>query len=214
MPDLSFRVVSVEAVARAAAPLMNFGIEIKNAGNEAIHAIVLRCQIQIEAARRQYTREEQLRLGDLFGEPERWSQTLRGMLWTHAQTVVPAFVGTTVSDLLVPCTFDFNVAATKYFHGLGGGEIPLCLMFSGSMFYELDGALAVAPISWSKEARFRLPADVWRRMMEEYYPNSAWLCLRRDAFEQLMEYRRERGMTSWEQAIEDLLRTAQQVAVS
>lgn len=214
MPDLHFRVLSAEAVAGAMAPLLNFRIEVKNAGGEAIHAIVLRCQMQIEAPRRQYTREEQVRLGDLFGEPERWSQTLRGMLWTHAQAVVPAFVDTTVADLHVSCTFDFNVAATKYFHGLADGEIPLCLMFSGSVFYEHSGALAVAPISWSKEARFRLPVSVWRQMMEEYYPNSAWLCLRRDAFEQLMEYKTGRGMTSWEQAIEDLLRTAQQVAVS
>ena len=67
----------------------------------------------------------------------------------------------------MPCTFDFNVGATKYFHGLGDGEVPLCVMFSGTVFYARAGeALQVAPISWDKEARFALPVKVWREMMD------------------------------------------------
>ena len=57
---------------------------------------------------------------DLFGEPERWSQTLRSLLWTHASVVVPSFQGARLVDLPVPCTFDFNVAATKYLRRLDG----------------------------------------------------------------------------------------------
>ena len=102
---------------------------------------------------------------------ERWGQTLRNLLWTHASVNVPPFEDATVVDLPVPCTFDFNVAATKYFHGLGDGEVPLCLMFSGTVFYSQDGgSMQVAPISWDKEARFRLPVKVWRDMMDTYYP--------------------------------------------
>ena len=56
------------------------------------------------------------------------------MLWTHASAVVPSFTGSTAVELQVPCSFDFNVAATKYFHGLADGDIPLCLMFSGTVF--------------------------------------------------------------------------------
>ena len=48
-------------------------------------------------------------------------------------------------DLPVPCSYDFNLAATKYFAALEGGDIPLCFLFSGTIFYEADdGALQVA----------------------------------------------------------------------
>ena len=93
------------------------------------------------------------------------------MLWTHASVVVPPFTGTTVVDLPVPCSFDFNVAATKYFHALEDGEVPLCLLFSGTIFYsDDDGFLQVSQIPWEKEASFRLPVSVWKDMMELYYP--------------------------------------------
>ena len=110
--------------------------------DEMIHTVVLRCQIQIEAMRRRYAPEEEARLRDLFGEPERWGHTLRTMLWTHANAVVPRFSGATTVELPVPCSYDFNVAATKYFHGLEDGEVPLSLLFSGSVFYEDRGRAA------------------------------------------------------------------------
>ena len=113
--------------------------------------MVLRCQIQIEATKRHYGPGEESRLRDLFGERERWGQTLRAMLWTHASVVVPPFTGETIAELPVPCTYDFNVAATKYFYALEEGEIPLDFLFSGSVFYEAgEGGLQVAPISWSR----------------------------------------------------------------
>jgi hypothetical protein len=106
----------------------------------------------------------------------------------------------------VPCTFDFNVAATKYFHGLADGDVPLNFLFSGTVFYaDGEGALQVAPIPWDKEARFRLPVKSWQEMMEIYYPNTAWLCLRRDVFEKVYQYKVEHGIPTWEQAIESML---------
>jgi len=207
MPDLDFQVESVEAVPFAVAPLLNFKLRVDNSNpDEWIQTVALRCQIQIEPTRRQYNPEEQEKMLDLFGEPERWGQTLKTMLWTHASTVVSPFQNSTTVDLPVNCTFDFNVAGTKYFAGLEDGEIPLLLLFSGTVFYEAeDGAIQVAQISWSKEAQFRLPVSVWREMMEHYYPNSAWLILRRDAFERLQKYKMQRGIPTFEQALEKLL---------
>ncbi len=206
MPDLQFRVNLASVMPDAATPLLALQLEIQNTGRELIHSIVLRCQIQIETTRRKYAEDDQRQLRDLFGEPHRWGQTLRSMLWTHAQAVVPPFTGRIVTDLHVPCTFDFNVAATKYFAALHEGEIPLLLMFSGSVFYAYeDGALQVAPISWDKETRFRLPLKIWRDMMDAYYPNSAWLCLRRDAFERLLAFKTLNGIPTWEQALERLM---------
>ena len=136
MPDLTFRIEEAVVIPFAAAPTIAFKLRIENTDpGEKIHTVALRCQIQIDVTRRRYTEEEQGRMRDLFGEPDRWSQTLRSLLWTHANIVVPGFQGSSLADIPVPCTFDFNVAATKYFEGLKEGEIPLHVMFSGTVFY-------------------------------------------------------------------------------
>ncbi len=209
MPELSFRVEGAEAVQFAAAPLLVLKLRVSNANpEESLHSVSLQCQIQIQAARRRYNAEEQQRLTDLFGSPDRWSLTLRNMLWTHANIVVPGFQGTVLVDLPVPCTFDFNVAATKYFSALeaAGGEIPLLLQFSGTAFYAgQGGALQVSPIPWNREAAYALPIAVWQEMMDFHYPNTAWLSLRRDVFERLLAYKSRHGIPTWEQTIESVL---------
>ena len=207
MPELSFQVEGAEVVPFAASPLLCFKLRIANAdAGEQIQSVSLRCQIQIETTKRHYTAEEKERLRDLFGEPERWGHTLRAMLWTHATAIVTPFAGSTLVDLHVPCTFDFNVAATKYFAGLESGEVPLNLMFSGTVFYEGgERGLHAVQIPWDREAHFRLPVGVWEEMMDHYYPNSAWLRLRRDVFERLYRYKMSRGIPTWEQTIESLM---------
>jgi len=207
MPDLSFRVESAEVTPFAMTPLLGFGLRVINASpDETIHNVVLRCQIRIEVTRRRYGRIEEGRLKDLFGEPSRWGQTLKAMLWTHASVVVPGFSGEVLTELPVACTYDFNLAATKYFYALEEGEVPLEFLFSGSVFYQrAEGPLQVAPISWSQEAKFRLPVTAWQRLMETYYPNQAWLQLRRDIFDRLYQYKVNQGIPTWEEAIERIL---------
>ncbi|HXN19876.1 MAG TPA: DUF6084 family protein [Candidatus Binatus sp.] len=207
MPDLNFKLEDAQAVQYAAAPLLSFRLRVSNNGDEeAIHAVVLRAQIQLEVTRRHYRSEEQAKLLDLFGEPDRWGQTLRNLLWTHAIMVVPPFAKETVVDLPVPCTFDFNVAATKYFHGLSEGDLPLNFLFSGTVFYPgLEGRLQVSPISWEKEAKFKLPVKVWKDVIDHYYPNNAWLQLRRDVFDRLYQYKVRHGIPTWEQVVERVL---------
>lgn len=207
MPDLNFRVEGAEAPQFAAAPLLIFKLRIDQpAGAVPVHAIALRCQIRIDPARRSYAAPEQERLLDLFDTPNRWSDTLRPMLWTHTSVVVPPFVEGITVDMPVPCTFDFNVAATKYFYALENGELPLSLLFSGTVFHELpDAGLQVEQIPWEKEASFKLAVAVWKGMMELHYPNSAWLCLRRDVFDRLYDYKSRQHLPTWEQALERLL---------
>lgn len=207
MPDLSFQVEAADMVPFATAPMLKFKLRVTNTpAQEAVQSIILRCQIQIEAARRRYNGHEPKGLYELFGEPERWSQTLKSMLWTFANTTVPPFAGSTVADVHVPCTSDFNVAAAKYFYALEAGEVPLTFLFSGTVFYEADdGTLQVTQVAWDKEALYRLPVRVWQEMMEHYYPNSAWLTLRKDVFDRLYQYKMRYGLTTWEQALERLL---------
>jgi len=212
MPDLDFHVEHAEPVQFAASPTISFRLRVGNASGEKIHTAILRCQIQIEVTRRKYDPEEQRKLRDLFGEPERWSRTLRSLQWTHVSSVVPAFDSEIAIEVQVPCSFDFNVGATKYFYGLGDGEVPLLFQFSGSVFYESkDGALLVTPISWEKEARYRLPVGIWREMIDIYYPGSAWLCLRRDIFDRIYQYKVRNGIPTWEQALERLFLSIEQM---
>jgi hypothetical protein len=216
MPDLNFQIESAEAVPFAAAPLLAFKLRLNSTPpGETIHTVVLRAQIQIDVTRRHYSAQEQEKLLDLFGDPDRWSQTLRNMLWTHAQVVVPEFKNQTLVDLQVPCTFDFNVAATKYFHALTTGDLPLIFLFSGTVFYnDESGALQVAPISWEKEAKFKLPVSAWHQLIESYYPNSAWLSLRKDVFDRLYQYKVRCGIPTWEQTLERVLDDVEETAKS
>jgi len=204
VPELNFRVEGVEAARFAAAPMLIFKLRIDT--DCPIHTIALRCQICIEPTRRRYQESEQRGLIDLFGVPERWKDTLHSMLWTHINIVITGFSETTLVDLPAPCTFDFNIASSKYFSGLDSGDVALALLFSGTVFYEVeDGALRVAQIPWSKEVNYALPVSVWKRMMDEYYPNTVWLCLHRDTFNRLHQYKMDRGIATWELTLESIL---------
>jgi hypothetical protein len=213
MPDLDFQIEGVEIVAQAASPLLALKLRVRNADElEPIQTVALRCQIQLEAARRRYNEGEQERLLDLFGQPQRWGRTLRPLLWTNTSLVVPPFTDSKVVDLQLPCTFDFNLAATKYFAALEEGSVPLTLLFSGTIFYKTEnGALQIAQIPWEKEARYSLPVSVWRELMEIYYRNTAWLCLRRDVFDRLSGYKTRRGLPTFEQTLERLLTIVDEV---
>jgi hypothetical protein len=214
MPDLSFAIEGVEAPPYAAAPLLAFKLRITNADAvELVQTVALRCQVQIEATRRRYDAQDHERLRDLFGEPARWSRTVRTLLWTHVSVVVPPFTGSTLVDLPVPCTYDFNVASAKYFYALEEGDVPLAFLFSGSVFYAAaGGALQVTQIPWDREATYRLPVHAWREMMDLYYPNSAWMCLRQDVFDRLYRYKLRLGLPTWEQTLETLLAGAAEEA--
>jgi hypothetical protein len=205
--QLSFAVEGAEPVRSAAAPTLAFKLRVTSADPEqVINSALVQCQIRIEAARRRYSPQEQAELKDLFDEPHRWGQTVRSLLWTQVNVNTPPFEGSAVVDLNVPCTFDFNVAATKYFHGLQEGDVPLVFLFSGSVFYAgEDGGLRMGRIAWDQEATFRLPVATWKATIDHFYPQMAWLCLERSAFERLYEYKRQHCLPTWERAIEELL---------
>jgi Family of unknown function (DUF6084) len=206
VPKLEFQVDAVTPLRNAAAPTLVFKLRVANSTSETIHTLLLNCQIMLEVARRRYNEEEQEKLVELFGKPELWDRSLRSMFWTNVNVTVPAFTGNTVVAMNVPCTFDVNVAATKFFTGLEEGEVPLLLLFSGTIFYAGENSmLQVTQISWEKEASYRLPVRVWQELMDIYYPNSVWLNLRRDVFERLNRYKMRRGIPTFDQALERVI---------
>jgi hypothetical protein len=190
--------------------MLIFKMRIANAiEEEQIQNINLKCQIMLTVTRRRYNGEEKAKLQELFGKPERWGSTLRTFLWTHVTTVVPRFSGSTIVDLPVPCSYDFEVVSTKYFNALEEGEIPLTFLFSGTIFYQGEaGNLQIGQISWSKEASYRLPVALWKEAIEASFPNSAWIRMQKDVFDQLYQYKITHGLITWEDVLTRLLRAS------
>jgi hypothetical protein len=205
MPDLRFRVEGAEPVEFAAAPTLLLKLRVEEAAGEPIRSVSLATQVRIAANQRAYTPDEQQRRVDIFGEPHRWDTTLGSLLWTNVTTVIPPSVGSTLVDLSLACTYDFDVATTRYFHALEDGCVPLELLFSGAVFFSADAGLQVERIGWDKEARFSLPVEVWERAVQAVFPNAAWLRLPLDTFDRLASYRARHALPSWEAALDALL---------
>lgn len=207
MTVLAFEAVDARPVAHAAIPTLAITLRITEQTGAMVDSIALRCQIRIEPQRRRYSDAEAARLLELFGETPRWGDTLRPFLWTHVMTLVGGFSGSTTVDLHVPCTYDFDVAAAKYLHGLDDGEIPLLLLFSGTVFTRTANGVGVTQIPWDRETSFRMPARVWRGVMDLYFPNTGWLRLRRETLDALLRFKAEHALPSWEAVVETLLQT-------
>lgn len=209
-PDLDFTVAGVDPMPYAAAPTVRFRLRIRRADGGAVDSIALQTQLRIAAERRRYEAGERERLKGLFGQSEQWSRSVRSLHWTNVAAMVPAFVGATEIDLAVPLTYDFEVSAAQYLHALEGGEAPVDLLFSGTVFYrDPAGRLQVSMISWDKEVRARLPIAVWREAMDAHFPDSAWLRLRRKDFDRLQAYRAHHALPTWEHVIASLLDRAE-----
>ena len=207
MIDLNFAVVGAEMTPHAAAPTLLLKLRLTNAASAMpAQNVMLQCQIRIEPARRHYVPGEHEPLSELFGPPSHWGTSLRSMLWTYVNVLVPAFNLACTFNLPVACSYDLNIAATKYFYGLEGGEIPLLLLFSGTVFFrDGDGQLQIVPIAQNKEAAYRLPVKIWQSMIDHYYPDIVWLTLSRSMFDEFYRYKRQNGFARWEDALRSLL---------
>ena len=206
IPQLDFAVQDAAAVEHAAVPTLRFAVRVSARGVEDIRSVLLDTQIQIAARRRGYDKDTKTRLTELFGPPENWGTSLRTLLWARTTVAVPPFTGTTVVDVPLVCTYDFEVAAGRYLDALPDGEVPIELLFSGAVFYAgEDGRLQTVRISWESEAEYRMPVAVWREVMDRHFPGQAWLRLGRDRFERLMAFRAERALGSWDATVDALL---------
>jgi hypothetical protein len=206
--DLVFDAVDAKADRYAAVPTLQLKLRISETSGGQVHAIALRCQIRIEPQRRRYSSEEADGLLELFGETARWGDTLKPMQFANVALMVPGFSGSVEVDLPVPCTYDFEVAAAKYLHALGDGEVPLLLLFSGTVFTKGPGGFSVGQVPWHKEASYRLPVAVWREIMDRFFPNGGWIRVRRDTLDALQRYKATRALPTWDDALEALFKEA------
>jgi hypothetical protein len=206
VPRLGFAVTGAWRVEHTAAPTLAFGLRLTTDDERPIRSVVLDTQIRIAARRRAYDAAAQERLFELFGAPKDWGTTLRSLLWTRTTTVVPPFTGAADVDLEVPCSYDLEVVGSRYFDALRDGEVPLELLFSGTVFYAgADGRLQAGRIPWDADADFRMPVAVWRETMEHHFRDTAWLRLRKESVDRLAAYRSRHALPSWEATLERLL---------
>jgi hypothetical protein len=203
--DLAFAVVGARAEPFALAPQLALRVAIEERTGADIYAIALRAQIMIEPQRRRYEPAEGERLVDLFGTRERYGETLRPLLWTHASQMVLAFRDSTEIELPVPCSYDTEVAAHKYFAALDDGEIPLNVLFSGTVIECGERSVATSFVPWSCEASFRLPVALWRATMDAHFPRAAWIRVGRETYDELQRYRSAQQCPSWDAALSCLI---------
>lgn len=203
MSALKFEVTGAQAKQHVAIPSIAFRIRVT--AGERIEALVLRAQLRIEPQWREYREEEQALLNDLFGTPERWNTTLRPLSWADVPLVVTAFDGETQAGVTVPCTYDFDLAASRFLNALDGGDIPVRFLFSGAIFRDGTQGFVTERVSWSSECAYRMPLDVWHQAMRACYGDSALIRVSRDTLARLQRYRALSGTTNWDELLERLM---------
>jgi hypothetical protein len=212
MAELSFTCLDVQPERYAMAPTLVFRLRINAPAGQRVQAIALRCQIRIEPARRGYGEEESQRLLELFGERGRWGETLKPFQFANTSTVVGRFTDSIEVDVVVPCSYDMEVTAGRYFHALEDGEVPFILLFSGTIFGDGENGLSVQQIPWHAETQYRMPVTVWREMMDIHFPSSGWLRLRRDTIDALADFRATCALPTWDDAVMTVLDAAHERA--
>jgi uncharacterized protein DUF6084 len=205
IPAPEFLVTAAGHLTYAAAPTMVFATVAREHAGIEIQSMSLSVQVMIDPARRGYDGETRTRLAELFGPPASWAPSTQGVSWARVAATVARFTGETVFGLEVPCTYDLEVAATKYFYALGDGVAPLSFHFYGTIFYTAtDGRLQMTPVPWSSSAQFAMPVSAWRAMIAEHYPGGGWLRLGEDTLAALNRRRASRGLT-FDRCVQELL---------
>jgi len=208
MAELVFDCVGAHPDKYAVVPSMSLVLRISETTGRKIDAIALRCQIRIEPARRRYTDAEAERLNDLFGDTQRWADTLKPLQLTTVSIMVPGFAGSTEIDLPITFSYDLEIGSTRYFTGLDSGEVPLLLLFSGTVFGSAGGRLSVQQVPWSCETPYRLPVSVWREAIDAHFPNSAWIKMSTATLDELARFKTRRALPTWDATLSALLALA------
>jgi len=206
--ELAFSVTGARCEPLAVMPTIMLRLRVDELTGVSVQALVLRCQVRVEPRRRGYALAERERLYELFGEASQWGSSLHPFLWGHVAATTGAFSGSTELDLPLACSYDLEVAGTKYLRSLEKGEVPLVLLFSGTVFSTGEAGLVAEPVPWTGEARFGLPVATWRECMDNYFPGSGWLRLSRSTLDGLARFKADHALPSYDLAVEQLLKQA------
>lgn len=205
MTTLAISIIGAHPSPLTAAPGITFRLRIEELSGLRVDTIALRCQVQIAARSRRYTKHEQSRLYELFGSVSQWQQTLRSVTWSQSTLVVPSFANRIDVDLQVACTYDLQIASAKYLHAIRDHGVPLTFLFSGTIFQAAESGLSIEPVPWDREASYVMPATVWHAAMDQFFPGGGWLMVRRDTIDRLQAFRGRHAVVTWDEAIDLLL---------
>jgi hypothetical protein len=205
-PEPEFQILGATGRRYAATPALEFDVHVSEPGGRQVYAIALSAQIMIEPARRAYDAETREKLVELFGAPERWATTTRSLVWDQVDVLVPSFIGSTTFRVPVRCSFDMEVASTKYLYGLPDGEVPLAFNFNGTVHYRGDdGRLQMSLVPWSCSAEFRFPVATWSDLIEHYHPHTGWIALQEGTLRALQREKAERALPTLDACVAELL---------
>jgi hypothetical protein len=205
MAELSVECLDVVGERYGASPTLLFRLRVSELTGQRIHAIAMRCQMRFEPGRREYTDDEAALLLDVFGDRSRWSDTLKPMQFALASLMVPSFDGSVDVEVAVPVSYDLEVATGKYLHALAGAPVPIVMMFSGTVFGKSDQGFWVEQVPWHLETRYGMPVQVYRDLMDAYFPQSGWLRLHRETLDRLLRYKAAKGLATWDDVMNELV---------
>jgi hypothetical protein len=212
-PEIEFAVEEATIALDAAIPTIAFRVRVETADDCDIRAMLLAAQIRLVGPRRGEAMAMRARLRAVCGDVPPWlsREAPQTLLWTNAVAAVPFFQRSAAIEFAAGCTYDFEVAAAKYFDALAGGHVPLEFLFSGTVLWaDAAGTLDTSVLPYDRSASFELPLAVWRQTMERHYPGTAWLRLQRDVYDRLFAFKWSNAQPRWDDAIATLLRTAKQ----
>jgi len=205
-PVLDLEVLGASAAPNVATPILRFTLRADEPTGRDVYMVALSALIHIDPGLRGHDDGTRALLVDLFGEPGRWGATTTSIVMAQVDTLVPSFTGTTEFTVPVPCTYDLEVAASKYFYSLPDGEVPLSFLFNGMVLYSGEAdRLQVAQVPWSCTARWRMPVAAWRRVMDAYYPGGGWVRLQTETLDALAQRKAQRGVHSFDDTVRALL---------
>lgn len=205
-PQMTFEVLGAAHEPFAAQPTLRFEMGVSEPSDREIYAISLTAQINFDPARREYDAETRAALFEIFGAPERWPSTTRSFLWTHSTAMVHSFSGAITFGLEVPCTADLEVVASRYVSSLPDGDVPLTFHFTGRVLYKgVDRNVQVVHIPWDTSCQYRMPVAVWKAMIKHHHGESGFALLHNHTIQGLMDYKRARGLHSFDACVADLL---------
>jgi Family of unknown function (DUF6084) len=204
-PGLELEVTGARASLSHAAPTLVFALRALEPTGREIYTVALSTQIHIDPGLRSHDDATRELLVDLFGAPERWAATTTSIVWAEVDRLVPSFTHQAGFELPVPCSYDLEVAASKYLYALPDGDVPLSFHFSGRIFYRGDdGRLQVVLAPWSS-ATFRLPVSTWKKMIDWHYPGSSWIRVGADTLERLQRRKAAGGLRTFDETVAGML---------
>ncbi|WP_019928912.1 DUF6084 family protein [Nocardia sp. BMG111209] len=203
--DTAFAVTGIAPEPYALTPALSARVAVTAAPGESVHAIALRAQVRIEPHRRGYSDAEGAGLVDLFGARERWHETQRSFLWMHCAAMIPGFRDRTEVELPLPCTYDFEVAGSKYLHALREGTVPLLFLFSGTVFVKGGNGFTIRNVPWNCDVAHDMPISTWQQLMAQHFPDTGWLRLTRGSLDALSAFKARRGLLGYDEAVAELL---------